>query len=122
MTNPNPATRSMLAALRRYDPSYHGGLPDLGTVFAYISADLMIKGLEMAGPSPTRSRFITKLRTLTGYDANGLLPQKLEYTHFGTPAGLPKTECEYFLQLRSDRFVSTNGGKPFCGPLVRLRA
>ncbi|HEY3942437.1 MAG TPA: ABC transporter substrate-binding protein [Acidimicrobiales bacterium] len=120
MTNPNAPTKAMLAALKKYDKGYSGGLPDLGTVFAYLSADLMIKGLQMAGPNPTRQGFITNLHTLSSYTAGGLLPDTLNYTHFGTVAGLPKTACEYYMQLRSGKYYSTHGAKPWCGPLVKL--
>ncbi len=120
MTNPNPATKTMLSALKKYDKSYSGGLPDLGTVFAYLSADLMIKGLQVAGKDLTRPDFISNLHKVSSYNANGLLPDTLNYTHFGTVAGLPKTECEYYMQLRSGKYYSTNGAKPICGPLVKL--
>ncbi|HEY3941155.1 MAG TPA: ABC transporter substrate-binding protein [Acidimicrobiales bacterium] len=120
MTNPDAQTKVMLSALKKYDPSYDGGLPDLGTWEAYLSADLMITGLQLAGTDPTRASFISNLRKLASYDAGGLLPDSLNYTHFGTPAGLPKTQCEYFMQLRSGKFYSTNGAKPWCGKLVKL--
>ncbi|HEY3941332.1 MAG TPA: ABC transporter substrate-binding protein [Acidimicrobiales bacterium] len=120
MTTPNAPTRTMLNALKRYDKSYHGGLPDLGTVFAYLSADLMIEGLQRAGTNPTRPAFIANLREVQSYTAGGLLPEALRFDRFGSVAGLPKTECEYFLQLRGGSYHSTNNGKPVCGPLVKL--
>jgi branched-chain amino acid transport system substrate-binding protein len=120
MTTPNAATQQMLNALKQYDPSYHGGLPDIGTVFAYLSADLMVKGLQLAGANPTRAGFISNLRQLTGYNAGGLLPFTLSYTNFGTVAGLPATDCGYLIQLRSGQYQSLNGGQPFCGTLVPL--
>ncbi len=120
MTNPNSATETMLKTIKKYDTSYTGGLPDIGSTFGYVSADLMIKGLEMAGANPTRSSFISNLRKLSSYDAGGIIPDTLTYTHFGTVAGLPKTQCTYGLQLRSGKYYSLNGAKPFCGGLVKL--
>ena len=120
MTNPNPATASMLDALKKYDHSYTGGIPDLGTWEAYLSADLMIKGLQMAGPNPTRAAFISDLRTVNNWDAEGILAAPLDFTHFGTAAALPATSCQYFMELKGGAFVSTNNAKPWCGRLVQL--
>ncbi|HEY3941644.1 MAG TPA: ABC transporter substrate-binding protein [Acidimicrobiales bacterium] len=120
MTDPNAATKTMLSALKKYDKSYKGGLPDLGTVFAYLSANLMIEGLQLAGANPTRPAFIANLRNVSTYNAGGLLPDNLTFTHFGTAAGLPATQCEYYMQLRSGKYYSTHGAKPLCGPLVKL--
>jgi hypothetical protein len=44
-SQPNPATKAMLATLTKYDKSYSGGIPDLGLYGSWLSADLMIKGL-----------------------------------------------------------------------------
>jgi branched-chain amino acid transport system substrate-binding protein len=122
MVTPNPATKAMLAALKKYDTSYKGGIPDLGTLFAYVSADLMIKGLQLAGPNPTQPSFITNLRQLTSYNAGGLLPDTLTYANFGTLAGLAKTECFYYVQLRSGKYYDTHKGRPVCAPLEKLPA
>ena len=43
----------------------------------------MIKGLELAGRNPTRSSFISNLRKLSKYNAGGLLPNSVSFTHFG---------------------------------------
>ncbi|HEY3941703.1 MAG TPA: ABC transporter substrate-binding protein, partial [Acidimicrobiales bacterium] len=52
MTDPNAGTKAMLAAIKKYDPDYRGGLPDLGTYDAYIAAGIMIDGLQLAGRQP----------------------------------------------------------------------
>ncbi|HEY3940921.1 MAG TPA: ABC transporter substrate-binding protein [Acidimicrobiales bacterium] len=119
---PNAATKAMLAGLKKYDPSYKGGIPDLGTLFAYVSADLMIKGLQLAGANPTRASFISNLRQLTSYNAGGLLPDTLTYANFGTLAGLAPSECFYYVQLRSGKFYDAHKGKPLCAPLQKLSA
>ena len=44
----------------------------------------MIKGLELAGPNPTHAAVIKGLRGLKSYNANGLLPNPINYsTIFG---------------------------------------
>ncbi len=115
MTTQTPAIKTMLSALKKYDPLYKGGLPDYGTWTAYASADLMIKGLEEAGKNPTRSSFITNLRQVGSYNANGLFPTAVSFKNFGTPAMIPKTSCLYFIELKGSKFVPTNGGNAWCG-------
>ncbi|WP_347177161.1 ABC transporter substrate-binding protein [Parafrankia sp. EAN1pec] len=40
---------------------------------AYIYADIFLRGLELAGPCPTREGFINALRGVDNYDAGGLI-------------------------------------------------
>ncbi len=120
MTTPNSGTKEMLDAIKKYDPNYKGGLPDLGTYDAYIAASVMIEGLQLAGKDPTRLSFISKLRNVSSYNAGGILPTPLDFTHFGTTAALPKTDCYYFFQLKAGKYLTTNGGKPWCGDLYLL--
>jgi branched-chain amino acid transport system substrate-binding protein len=116
-TTPNAATKLMLNAFRKYIPGYTGGIPDLGLFGSYLGTDLMIKGLELAGKNPTRQGFISSLRKVTNYTANGILPA-ISFNHFGTVAMFPKTSCTYMMQLKGKRFVVANGGKEICGKLV----
>jgi Periplasmic binding protein len=117
-TTPNPAVKKMLANLKKYDPGYKGGIPDYGVYNSYIAADLMIKGLELAGKNPTRPSFIANLHKLTDYTAEGIFPEpgvNFSLSRFGTLAMLPQTTCEYVVQLKGDAYVDLNGGKPYCG-------
>ena len=55
-----PPIATMLSNLAQYDSSFKtGDIPDFGLQGSYISADLMIKGLQVAGQNPTRQSFIT---------------------------------------------------------------
>jgi branched-chain amino acid transport system substrate-binding protein len=74
---------SMLAALKKYVPAYPGGILDLGVIDGWQAADLFIKGLEVAGLNPTRQSFVSNLRTVTGWDANGLRPAPAVFNPFG---------------------------------------
>jgi branched-chain amino acid transport system substrate-binding protein len=116
-TTPNAATTAMLKTLKKYDPSYGGGIPDFGLYGSYLSADLAIKGLEVAGSNPTRSSFITNLRKVSSYNAEGILPNTETFQHFGTVNMFPKTACDYFAQLQGDKFVIYKN-KPICGTRV----
>ncbi len=114
---PNKATQAMVATLKKYDPSYKGGIPDFGLLGSYISTDLAIKGLQLAGKNPTPASFISHLRKLGSYDAGGILPSPVTFKGFGTPAMFPKTSCTYYEQLQGDHFV-TFSGKPVCGTRI----
>ena len=114
---PGPAAKAMQATLKKYDPSYGGGIPDFGLFGSYISADLAIKGLQLAGKNPTSASFISHLRKLGSYNAGGILPSSVSFQHFGTVAMIPKTSCAYFEQLRGDHFVPYSG-KAVCGKRI----
>jgi branched-chain amino acid transport system substrate-binding protein len=116
------SSKVFLSNLKKYT-SWPGGLPSEELVYSYESADLMIQGLQMAGPNPARKTFISKLRALNGYTSEGLIPAPGDdFQHFGTLAGVPKTQCLPLLQLKGKSFVPALGGKPVCGTLVSTAA
>jgi len=118
-----PAVGTMFASFQKYAPAYKGGIPDFGAYGSYIAADLMIKGLQMAGQNPTRKSFISNLRTVTDYTAGGLFPSPTSFANFGTAAMIPNTGCEYFVQLQGSQFVNTQGGnKAVCGTRISFKA
>jgi ABC-type branched-subunit amino acid transport system substrate-binding protein len=119
-TNPNAAAKTMLASLAKYT-AFKGGIPSLNIVFGYLSADLMIKGLQLAGQTPTRQAFISQLRGVSSYDAGGLLSSPLTFTGFGTLGMLPPTQCGYFVQIVGKSFVPVPAnGQPICGNRVKV--
>jgi branched-chain amino acid transport system substrate-binding protein len=99
-----PGTEAMLAALEKYSDIFGGGIPDYGVAGGYLSLDLMIEGLEVAGANPTRESFISQLRTVTDYDAGGVLSSPIDFSleMFGKS---PETSCRYFVQLQGDSFL-----------------
>jgi branched-chain amino acid transport system substrate-binding protein len=119
--NPSiPGVATMFGNLKQYDSSYKAGtIPDFGAYGSYLAADLLITGLKDAGQNPTRASFIANLRKVTSYTAGGVLPSPTSFANFGTVASLPKTSCDYFVQLQGTKFVeATPGGKSICGSLV----
>jgi branched-chain amino acid transport system substrate-binding protein len=109
----NSATNLMIHNLTTYDSSlYHGGYPSFGATGAYLAAELMVKGLQVAGQNPTRQTFINNLRQVSSWDANGLLASPVAFNNFGhsQPSG-----CGYYVQVQGTAFHSINGGKPICG-------
>jgi branched-chain amino acid transport system substrate-binding protein len=107
-----PATQQFVSALKTY--GHYTGIPGFDVTEGWLAADLMIKGLELAGQNPTRNSFITNLRKVADYTANGLLASPSDFAAFGKPAA---TSCSYFPQLVGSRFV-TQGTSPVCGTLL----
>ena len=54
------------------------------------------------------------MRTVTSWDANGLLASPVGFNKPGTSQ---PTRCAYYVQVQGNTFVSNtvNGGKPICG-------
>jgi branched-chain amino acid transport system substrate-binding protein len=114
-TNPDTATAEMVDALTKYEPTVTG-IPSLGVYGSYYAADIMIKGLEVAGANPTRASFISALRGVSNYTGGGLFSPGISFTGFGTTAMFPAQGCNDFVQLQGDKFVTV--GKNVCGKLV----
>jgi substrate-binding family protein len=109
---PNAGTAQMQAAKREYAHFTKTYFPSFGQEEAWAGADLMIKGLELAGPSPTRAAVIKDLRRVKSYNDNGMLPFTINYsTDFGHD--LPQT-CSWMMQAKGSGFVAVSS-KPFCG-------
>ena len=77
---PNAGTQQMQAAMEKYAHFTKTQFPTFGQYEAWAGADLMIKGLELAGANPTRAAVIKDLRGLKSYNANGLLPDTFNYS------------------------------------------
>ena len=105
--------KAFRAALKKY--ANFDGVPGFDWYYGWMSADLMVKGLEVAGKNPTRQSFIDKLHGVTGYDGEGLLPQAVDLSlaGFGKPAA---TACGWYAQVKNGQFVPVpSDGKPVCG-------
>ena len=107
-----PATIAEQAAFKTYEN--FTGVPSFDWTEGWTSADLLIKGLEVAGQNPTRASFIANLRKVTSYDAGGLLATPVNLEQYQTPTS---QECGYTVQLVGHQFVPTST-KPVCTNLV----
>jgi branched-chain amino acid transport system substrate-binding protein len=108
------ATKAFQAGLAKY-ANYTAASPDAGYYWGWLGADLMIKGLQMAGTNPTRQSFIDGLHTVSSYDGGGLLayPADLTLANFGKA---PAKVCTYLTKLQGTTFVpQPSSGTPFCG-------
>jgi branched-chain amino acid transport system substrate-binding protein len=109
---PNAGTEQMQAALEKYDHFTKSQFPTIEEYEAWISTDLMLKGLQLAGKNPTSASTIKALRGITSYNGNGLLPSTINYTTiFGHD--LPKS-CGWILQAKTNGFVPVSS-QPICG-------
>jgi branched-chain amino acid transport system substrate-binding protein len=109
---PNTGTRQMQAALEKYAHWSSTQFPTLYQYESWAGADLMIKGLQSAGSNPNRASVISAIRSIKAYDANGLLPNPLNFaTTFGHD---PPKQCIWVLQAAKSGFVPTQP-QPFCG-------
>jgi branched-chain amino acid transport system substrate-binding protein len=105
------ATTLFQDALEKYEHIPTSDFPDWAVYEGWLGADLMIKGLEMDGPNPTRAGVIAKLHTLTDYTGGGLLGAPIDYATVQTKA---QTDCLYALKAEKTGFVPMDT-KPLCG-------
>src|SRR5580700_9855766 len=109
---PNAGTQQMSAALQKYEHFKAGAFPNFSQYESWLGADLMIKGLQMAGKNPTRAGVISALRSLKSYNANGLLAGSINYSNdFGHD--LAKS-CGWYMVAQKNGFVASSS-QPFCG-------
>jgi branched-chain amino acid transport system substrate-binding protein len=109
---PNAATQQMQAAMEKYAHFTKTQFPNFGQYESWAGADLMIKGLQMAGANPTRAAVIKDLRSLKSYNAGGLLPISFNYsTDFGHN---PAKTCAWVMKAVPNGFTPMSS-QPSCG-------
>jgi branched-chain amino acid transport system substrate-binding protein len=109
---PNAGTRYMQAALEKYDNFTKSQFPTFEQYESWAGADLMIKGMQLAGSTLTSAQIIKSLRGIKSYNANGLLAVPINYsTIFGHD---PAKSCTWYLQARTKGFVPVST-QPICG-------
>jgi ABC-type branched-subunit amino acid transport system substrate-binding protein len=106
-----PGHRQFLAAMARYAPEVPQARQQ-AALSGWISADLMLRGLQEAGDCPTRAGLIETLRSIHDYTADGLLTEPVDFqADFGK-----LNPCLSFMQVAPDgqRFVPVTP-LPTCG-------
>jgi branched-chain amino acid transport system substrate-binding protein len=110
------ATKKFQADLKKYGG--YDGVPDFGVYTGYLTADLLVKGLQAAGKNPTRDGFISATKGLGTWDAAGLGCQPVDVSAdgFGTQA---PTACGWYLQIKDGKFVPYPNKNPITGKLIK---
>ena len=108
---PNAGTEQMAAAMQKYAGFTKNQFPNFGESEAWVGADLMIQGIKGAGSDPTHASVIKSLRSITAYNADGLLPTTLDYS---TIFGHDSPDCAWALQVHPSGFVPLSP-QPVCG-------
>ena len=108
---PNAGTKQMAAALQKYQHRAPSNFPPYNIYESYVGADLMIEGIQLAGKNPTHASVIKALRNVKSYNADGLLPESINFsTIFGH--NLPKS-CGWYMKAEANGFVATTKA-PVC--------
>ena len=110
-----PATKAFQDALATYANSTD--IPSFAEYIGWMTTDLFIAGLKLAGANASAADFISKLRAGT-WDGGGL--QKPE--NFANPipaaSGLGSQNCTNILKLTSGKFVPVANAVPICGTII----
>jgi branched-chain amino acid transport system substrate-binding protein len=86
------------------------GTPTFAEQTAYIAMAGFVSGLQAAGANPTRDKYMTALRGISSFDADGLLaPLKVSFSDYS-----PDQICRWIVTLTGKTFVPVKG-QPFCG-------
>jgi branched-chain amino acid transport system substrate-binding protein len=85
-------------------------LPALRVRWPGDPTDMFLRGLELAGPCPTRQGFIDALHSVTNYDAGGLITPLNVRDEFGKP-----TTCYAFTQVNPQGNAFTVAEQRLCG-------
>ncbi len=110
------ATKKFVGDLTKYT-SYRG-VPDFGVYTGYLTADMLIKGLQAAGKSVTRDGYITATKGLGTFDDAGLGCQPVDVSAAGYGKA-PRTACSWYLQIKNGKFVLYPNSKPIRGTLIK---
>jgi branched-chain amino acid transport system substrate-binding protein len=109
---PDAGTQQMKSALDTYAHFTSSEFPNFSQYESWLGADLMIKGIQLAGKNATQASVITALRSLKAYNGNGLLPSTINYsTVFGHD---PAQSCGWYLKAETSGFVPVSS-QPVCG-------
>jgi branched-chain amino acid transport system substrate-binding protein len=109
---PDSGTHQMQSALEKYEHFSKSQFPNFSQYESWLGADLMIKGLQLAGKNPTRADVIHALRGVKSYNGNGLLPETINYsTIFGHDNA---KACEWYMIAEKNGFVPASSST-FCG-------
>jgi hypothetical protein len=104
---PRPAVRTYANGMKAAGLNPYSSAAPQG----YLGTDLLIRGIKEAGQCPTRALFIDKLRNVTNYVGNGLVPEPISFKPGSTPNG-NMASCTWFMVAKGDQLIPD--AKPTC--------
>ncbi|WP_261555734.1 ABC transporter substrate-binding protein [Frankia tisae] len=109
-----PAQHRFLQAMAAYSPEIQPAGQN-SAVAGYINADMFIRGLKTQQGCPTRESYMRGMRSITDYDADGMMVQKINMT--ADHGELDR--CSDFVRIAAtgDRFDVVNP-QPLCGQRI----
>lgn len=107
-----PATKKRAEALKTI--GNESGIAGFAEDQGYLSADMLIHSLELAGCDASMADAMKALRADTTWDGGGLLPSPRDFTSGDAPA----ETCSFYVKLTGKEFVPVSE-KPICGVLVK---
>jgi len=111
------ATQAWSAALKKYAGS-QSGLPSFSMAAGWISADLLLHGLELAGCNATQEKLITTLRADKTFTAGGLFPKPADFANPGSYSVGGPGDCTFVSILRGNTFMPDPNASPACGEQI----
>ena len=109
------ATKKFQADLKKYGG--YDGVPDFGVYTGYLTADLLIKGLQAAGKNLTRDELHHRDQgpRHLGRGRSRVPPVDVSAAGFGKQ---PKTQCGWYVQVKDGKFVPYPSNKPLKSTLI----
>jgi branched-chain amino acid transport system substrate-binding protein len=111
------ATSTWSAALKQYAKSA-SGIPSFSQAVGWISADLLLHGLEKAGCTASRKQLMAALRTDRSWTAGGLFPEPADFANKGTYSVGGPGDCTFVSVLKGTKFVPDPAAAPACGEQI----
>jgi branched-chain amino acid transport system substrate-binding protein len=108
------ATKTFAQTLKKYAPGVYGGFLE---EWAYVSADLFIKGLQGIKGAVTPASLKAAIKKIKNYNGAGLVPASL---NFSAPKSATQNlqRCYYYATLKNGEFSIAAGATPVCGSLI----
>ena len=112
---PNAGTEAMQSAVEKYDGWTKSDFPTFVQDEAWLGAELMIQGIQMAGSNPTHASVIKELRSIKSWNGDGLLPFNIDFaTDFGH---MSSPNCIWLTKAEKNGYVP-EGKNPVCGTYI----
>jgi ABC-type branched-subunit amino acid transport system substrate-binding protein len=107
-----PGTQAMSQALKQHAGSATG-IPGLAQSYGWMTTDLFLHALDLAGCNASAATLMTRLRADRTWTANGIYPVA---QNFGDVS--ETKQCLYFSTLKASDFVPVPNATPVCGAKI----